>query len=138
VAILVGSPLVDAELNADGMVLVTPHERFIARTVVNAAGLYADEVSTRLGARRFTTYPCHGEYAELKPSRRSWVRGLVYPLPHPSGAGLGVHLARTTWGSLTLGPTIHDQSSRDDYEDGRLPPEDFVEPARRMLRDLRL
>ena len=133
VAIVVGSPLNDAAAAADGIELVTPHERFIAATVVNAAGLYADVVSRRLGATDFHIYPCRGEYAELKPSRRSMVNGLVYPLPHASGAGLGVHLAKTTWGSVTLGPTIHYQESKDDYEGGRLPLEDFVEPAQHLL-----
>ena len=37
-------------------------------------------------------------------ARRS-ARGPVYPLPFPSGHGLGVHVTRTTWGSVTLGPT---------------------------------
>jgi L-2-hydroxyglutarate oxidase LhgO len=138
VALVVGTPLVGAEPASDGMMLVTPHERFLARTVVNAAGLYADTVSNQLGAQRFTIHPCRGEYAELKPSRRGLVNGLVYPLPHHSGAGLGVHLAKTTWGSVTLGPTIHYQSSRDDYENGRLALEDFVEPARRLLKDVTL
>ncbi len=138
VAIVVGTALVAAEPAADGVVLVTPHERFVARTVVNAAGLYADAVSHHLGASRFTIYPCRGEYAELKPSRRHLVNGLVYPVPHQSGAGLGVHLAKTTWGSVTLGPTIHYQSSRDDYESGRLELSDFVEPARRLLKDITL
>jgi L-2-hydroxyglutarate oxidase LhgO len=138
VALVVGTPLVGAEPAADGMTLATPHERFLARTVVNAAGLYADTVSNQLGARRFTIYPCRGEYAELKPSRRDLVNGLVYPLPHQSGAGLGVHLAKTTWGSVTLGPTIRYQSSKDDYEGGRLELEDFVEPARRLLNGIML
>ncbi len=138
VALVVGSPLQGAEPAAGGMMLVTPHERFVARTVVNAAGLYADTVSTQLGARQFTIYPCRGEYAELKPARRNLVNGLVYPLPHHSGAGLGVHLTRTTWGSVTLGPTIHYQSSKEDYESGRLDLEDFVEPARRLLNGVSL
>jgi len=133
VAIVVGSPLTGAAPHPEGIELATPHERFIAGTVVNAAGLYADTTSAMLGGMPFHIYPCRGEYAELKPSRRGMVNGLVYPLPHASGAGLGVHLARTTWGSVTLGPTIHYQASKDDYEGGRIPLEDFVEPARHLL-----
>jgi L-2-hydroxyglutarate oxidase LhgO len=133
VAVVVGSPLVGAEIVTGGIELATPHEEFVAGTVVNAAGLYADQVSAMLGASVFTIYPCRGEYAELAPGRRHMVNGLVYPPPHASGAGLGVHLAKTTWGSVTLGPTIHYQEGRDDYESGRLPLEEFVEPARRLL-----
>lgn len=133
VALVVGSPLIGAELHADGIELVTPHERFVAATVVNAAGLYADVISKLLGGMDFHIYPCRGEYAELAPAKRHMVNGLVYPLPHASGAGLGVHLAKTTWGSVTLGPTIHYQGSKDDYEGGRLALEDFVEPARHLM-----
>ena len=133
VAMVVGSPLVGAITTADGIELATAHERFVAGTVVNAAGLYADTLSKMLGGMTFHIYPCRGEYAELRPSRRAMVNGLVYPLPHASGAGLGVHLAKTTWGSVTLGPTIHYQESKDDYEGGRLPLEAFVEPAQRLL-----
>lgn len=136
VAILVGSPLVDAAAGAEAAEIVTPQERIHAQTIVNAAGLYADDVSTLLGASQITIYPCRGEYAELVPSRRSWVNGLIYPLPHGSGAGLGVHLAKTVWGNVTLGPTICYQSRKDDYEEGRLTVDDFVAPARRLLPEI--
>ena len=133
VAIVVGSPLIGAGPHAEGMELVTPHERFVAGTVVNAGGLHADTTSAMLGGMPFRIYPCRGEYAELAPARRHMVNGLVYPLPHASGAGLGVHLAKTTWGTVTLGPTIHYQDAKDDYEGGRLPLEAFVAPAQRLL-----
>jgi L-2-hydroxyglutarate oxidase LhgO len=58
VAMVVGTPIVDAAPANGGVELVTPHERFGAKTVVNAAGLHADEVSAMLGARRFHIKPC--------------------------------------------------------------------------------
>jgi L-2-hydroxyglutarate oxidase LhgO len=136
--VLPGSPLIGADVAEAGVTLRTPAEAIQVRAVVNAAGLHADDVSAMLGGESFTIHPCRGEYVELVPAKRPLVNALVYPLPHAHGHSLGVHLTKTVFGNVTLGPTVRFQARKDDYEDGRYPVEDYLAPARELLPSLTL
>lgn len=136
--LLPGSGLAGATPRASAIELRTTLEAIEADQVVNAAGLYADDVSAMLDGELFTIYPCRGEYVSLTPAWRHRVGTLIYPLPHASGHGLGTHVVRTTSGDLALGPTIAYQARKDDYDDNRLPVASFLAPAQRLLRNVTL
>jgi len=133
VAWLPGAPITGADRAGAGLAVVTPRERIAAAIVVNAAGLYADEVSSMFGGEPFTIHPCRGEYAELAPKSRGIVKGLIYPVPHSPGHALGVHLTPTTEGQVLVGPTAEYQQSKSDYEGGRMALDAFVAPTARLL-----
>jgi L-2-hydroxyglutarate oxidase LhgO len=143
VIFLLGTKLIGADASPAGIELHTDQESILAGTIINAAGLYADDVSRMAGGEHFTIYPVRGEYAELVPSKRSLVNALVYPLPHAAGHGLGVHVTKSTGGNVWFGPTVRYQDRKDDYESDRLPVEEFTDAVRELLpmvtaADLRL
>jgi len=77
-----------------------------------------------------------GEYCEVVREKADLVRGLVYPVPHQAGVTLGVHLTKTTWGQLWVGPTADYIADKNDYERNRRPVEEFARSARTMLPEI--
>jgi glycerol-3-phosphate dehydrogenase len=128
-----GAIRVDLEIGEEGDLQT---ESIEARCVVNAAGLFADEVAAMLGNQSWRIYPVRGEYCEIRGARSNLINGLVYPLPHHDGLSLGVHFTKTLWGTVLLGPTATYVEGKDNYERGRLPIRDFAESAKTLLPEL--
>ncbi|MDE3108915.1 MAG: NAD(P)/FAD-dependent oxidoreductase [Acidobacteriota bacterium] len=122
----------------DGVRIHSAAGEIEARCLVNSAGLFADEMASLLGSKmaEHRIYPVRGEYCELVRSRQDWVRGLVYPVPHHLRMTLGVHLVKTVWGNVLLGPTAHYVDDKNDYERNRERVEDFAEAAKQLLPEL--
>jgi glycerol-3-phosphate dehydrogenase len=118
-------------------------ETIEAKCVINAAGLFADEVAALLGNRSWRIYPVRGEYCEIRGPQSLLINSLVYPLPHTDGLSLGVHFTKTLWGTVLVGPTATYVEGKDNYEKNRLPIAEFARSAKTLLpeieeRDLQL
>jgi glycerol-3-phosphate dehydrogenase len=111
-------------------------ETIEARCVINAAGLYADEVAALMGNHSWKIYPVRGEYCEVRGPQAGLINGLVYPLPHADGLSLGVHLTKTIWNTMLIGPTARYVKDKDDYEGDRLAVEDFVPGTKKLLPEI--
>jgi glycerol-3-phosphate dehydrogenase len=111
-------------------------EMIAARCVINAAGLYADEVAQLLGPRAWKIYPVRGEYCEIRGKRAELIRDLVYPLPRHDGLSLGLHFTRTLWGTTLVGPTAGYVDGKENYERDRMTVAEFAEDAKTMLPEL--
>jgi glycerol-3-phosphate dehydrogenase len=127
VTLVVGEAGEDAQLS---------EETIEARCVINCAGLYADEIAAKLGNGAHRIYPVRGEYCELVRAKSYLVNNLVYPLPHSDGLSLGVHLTRTLWDTVLVGPTADYIADKNDYEKNRLPIEEFARRAMSMLPEI--
>lgn len=126
-----GAP-VGASRVAGGVRRARAGEREIAaRLFVNCAGLHADRVARRLGARPAVRIaPFRGEYYALRPERAHLVRGLIYPVPDPALPFLGVHLSRNVRGVVEAGPNAVLAGAREGYRKRDLHAGDVWELAR--------
>lgn len=94
---------------------------FSARWVVNAAGLYADEVMHRAGVRpEFVIRPRRGEYVILDRADFQLTQPTIL-FPTPSNKGKGIVVASSLHGNVIVGPNanfVADKTNKDVTREG--------------------
>ncbi len=83
-----------------------------AAYVINAAGLYADQVSRAFGAEDFTIKPRKGEYYLLDRAAQSCPSKIVFPTP--SQVSKGQLIIPTVEGTTLIGPTADEGEDKED------------------------
>jgi L-2-hydroxyglutarate oxidase LhgO len=81
-------------------------ESVLARWVINAAGLYSDEINSHFGYENFKVTPRRGELIIYDKLARSLVNHVL--LPVPTAITKGVLISPTVYGNILLGPTAED------------------------------
>ncbi len=92
--------------------LTGPSGSVRCRYLVNAAGLYADEINRLLGHHDFTVIPRRGELIVFDKFARPLVNHIL--LPVPTAVTKGVLISPTVYGNVMLGPTAEDRRDKSD------------------------
>lgn len=85
-----------------------------SRIVVNAAGVYADQIHNMVSDRKIKIMPRRGEYCILDHSEGTLVSHIIFGLPGASGKGILV--TPTVHGNLLFGPTAEDIEEKENTE----------------------
>ena len=93
--------------------ITTKKNIFKTRYLVNAAGLFADEISKMAGIAGFRIKPRKGEEFLLDKKRGHIVNHLLFPLP--SKTSKGILIVKTSDGNPMIGPTAEDIESKEDF-----------------------
>ena len=88
------------------LVVRTPTDRWHGRFVVNAAGLFADQIAVMAGASGVSIRARKGEEYLLDRRRQGLVASIVFPAPRPTSKG--TLLIPTVDGNIMVGPTAHE------------------------------
>jgi glycerol-3-phosphate dehydrogenase len=102
-----------------------------ARYVVNAAGLFADQVSKILGAEEFEITPRKGEYYLLDRATKAAPERVLFPVPTQVSKGMLV--IPTVEGTVLVGPTADPIDDKDDASTNAEKLDQIFDSARRMV-----
>lgn len=90
----------------DGYAIETNQGVFETKTVVNAAGVYADKFHNMVSEKKIHITPRRGDYCLLDKTAGEHVSHTIFPLPDQFGKG--VLVTPTVHGNLLVGPTAID------------------------------
>jgi len=102
-----------------------------ARYVVNAAGLFADEVSRAFGAEDFTIHARKGEYYLLDRMTKCKPERVVFPVP--TSVSKGMLVIPTVEGTVLIGPTATAVQDKTDLATTREELDTILKSARNMI-----
>jgi len=94
----------------DGYLISTDKQDITAKTVINAAGVYADVFHNMVSSKKLHITARKGEYQLLDKSAGTHVSHTIFQLPGKMGKG--VLVTPTVHGNLLVGPTAEDSDTK--------------------------
>jgi L-2-hydroxyglutarate oxidase LhgO len=120
----------------DISIISTGSEEIQAKWVINAAGLYSDEINHHFGYENFKVTPRRGELIVYDKLARPLVNHVL--LPVPTTITKGVLISPTVYGNVLLGPTAEDLPDKTATNTSANGLQSLLEKGSKILPDLLL
>lgn len=117
-----------------GYELITSTGVFTTKTVVNAAGVYADKIHNMVSAKKIHITARRGDYCLLDKSAGKHVSKTIFTLPNKKGKG--VLVAPTVHGNLIVGPTAIDVENKEGINTTKDGMDQLIEKAGMNVKNL--
>ncbi|WP_455392360.1 NAD(P)/FAD-dependent oxidoreductase, partial [[Eubacterium] cellulosolvens] len=113
------------------LTIVTNKGKFNTTCVINAAGVFSDEIAGLVGLKDFKIIPRRGEYFVLDKRAGGLVNHTLFPVPGRISKGIVV--TPTVDGNLLLGPTAEDIEEKCATETTSTGLTEVMEGARKLI-----
>ncbi len=104
--------------------------------VINAAGLFCDDIAEMAGERDFVVKPRKGQFFILDKNTPCKISHIIYPIPTPETRGK--LLLPTIHGNILLGPTAEDLDDKEDHSVTAQELEGVARDCRRLVPNIRV
>lgn len=115
----------------DQLLLITNQDEIASKIVINAAGLYADEVAKMAGLEEFTIEPRAGQYLLFDKNEGRLVNSVIFQVPNQISKGILV--TKTYHGNLLIGPDATPAPTKDYLDTASQNVETIISTAKRSL-----
>jgi len=113
-------------------IYVKKHKSILSKMVINAAGVYSDDIAKMVGDSTFDVHPRKGEYILLDKEAGGTVKHTLFTVP--SKMGKGILVSPTVHGNLILGPTAVDMEDKENKETSKEGLDKVIAESARMVK----
>ncbi|EKE01931.1 MAG: hypothetical protein ACD_21C00020G0002 [uncultured bacterium] len=120
----------------DHFLITTPNETITATLIINAAGLYADEIAKMIGCDEFTIKPRQGQYLLLDKDQGDLINSVIFQVP--TAISKGILVTKTYHGNLLIGPDATPAPTKDYLDTDSKNIKEIIESAKKSFSDFDL
>ncbi|MFA9396975.1 MAG: NAD(P)/FAD-dependent oxidoreductase [Clostridiaceae bacterium] len=126
--------VLDIRKDDEGFIITTNKEEIKTKLIINAAGVFADNINNMVSEIKFNIIPRKGEYCLFDKEAGALTTKTLFQIP--TKMGKGVLITPTVDGNLLIGPNAIDIQDKDDLNTTKEGLDDVLDKAKITLNNI--